>query len=241
MGDAQQAQPRITAKHPPEFSLKQSYSTWSKQFRNYCELLQIPNNTRYRTLLCFLDPESFTIVENLNLEQAQRDDIFANATHQLLKNALSTRESQIPPGYALKFRKQKEGEGIEKYAAELEKLALEAYPDDQNIRQNRNLIESFISGIRNDELAIKLLQENFENLGQAITTAVQYFQALQTRRFIKTESDFRPAMEKVYNISKENQESSSTNAVNSTNNNSNKDQAVQNPQNQAQNSSHQNY
>ena len=71
-----------------------------------------------------------------------------------------------------------------------------------NIRQNRTLIESFISGIRNDELAIKLLEENFQNLGQAIERAVHYYQALQTRRFIKTESDFRPSLEKVYNVSK---------------------------------------
>lgn len=101
----------------------------------------------------------------------------------------------------MRYRKQKEGESIEKYAAELEKLALEAYPDVQNIRANRNLIECFISGIRDDELAIKLLEENFNNLTETINRAVHYQQALQTRRFIKTETDFRPTMEKVYNIS----------------------------------------
>ena len=37
-------------------------------------------------------------------------------------------------------------------------------------------------------------------MGQAIDRAVQYFQALQTRRFIKTESDYRPSLEKVYYV-----------------------------------------
>ena len=190
-----------TARHPSEFTMKDCFTTWFKQFRNYCELLNVPANTRYRTLLSFLDPECFTIVENLALPDETRADIFHADTQRALKDALSRRESRFPAGYAMGYRKQKEGECIEKYASELEKLALEACPDVQNIRANRNLIECFISGIRDDELAIKLLEENFNNLTEAINRAVHYQQALQTRRFIKTETDFRPTMEKVYNIS----------------------------------------
>lgn len=211
--DQQQLQRHITARSPSEFSLKEKFATWAKQFRNYCELLNIPNANRYRTLLSFMDAECFTIVENLNLNANHRANIFEAEPFRLIKNALSSREENVPPGYALKYRKQKENESIEKYAAELERLALEAFPDDQNIRVNRTLIESFIAGVRNDELAIKLLQENFDNLGPAINRAVEYFQALQTRRFIKTESDFRPNLEKVYTI-KEAEETNKVNAVN---------------------------
>ena len=199
------------AKQPSVFTLKQSFPVWFKQFRNYAELLQVQVNQRYRTLLSFLDAESFTIVENLALNDEQRADVFQAASYQLIKNALTQRESRIPPGYELKYRKQRENESIEKYASELECLALEAFPGDANIRQNRTLIESFISGIRNDELAIKLLEENFQNLGQAIERAVHYYQALQTRRFIKTESDFRPALEKVYNVSTSSETHDTTN------------------------------
>ena len=53
------------AKQPSVFTLKQSFPVWFKQFRNYAELLQVQVNQRYRTLLSFLDAESFTIVENL--------------------------------------------------------------------------------------------------------------------------------------------------------------------------------
>ena len=208
---AQQRPNPATARHPPEFTLKDCFTTWFKQFRNYCELLNVQANTRYRTLLSFLDPECFTIVENLALPDERRADIFHADTQRALKDALSRRESRVPAGYAMRYRKQKEGESIEKYASELEKLALEAYPDVQNIRANRNLIECFISGIRDDELAIKLLEENFNNLTEAINRAVHYQQALQTRRFIKTETDFRPTMEKVYNISSD--ESATINAT----------------------------
>jgi hypothetical protein len=212
---AQQQQRPAVARHPPEFTLKQSFATWFKQFRNYCDLVQVPDNNRYRTLLSFLDPECFTLVENLTLTQAQQQAMQDNVVYLLLKNALKSQETRIPAGYAMKYRKQHENESIEQYAFELERLALDAYPNEQNIRENVNLIESFISGIRNDELAIKLLQQNFANLNEAVDMAKQYFTALQTRRFLKTESDFRPQLEKVYNVKHDTlQEFADINAVN---------------------------
>ena len=204
MGD--QNQRMALAKHPSVFTLKQNFSTWFKQFRNFCDLCQVPDNTRFRTLLSFLDQECFILVENLNLTEAQRANIQDNAVYVLIKNALKSTDSRVPPGYELKYRKQKDSESIEQYAAALESLAMDAYPNEQDIRANRNLIECFISGVKNDELAIKLLQNQFDNFTQVINMAKQYFQALQTRRFIKTESEFRPTLEKVYNVSDENDE-----------------------------------
>jgi len=136
--------------------------------------------------------------------------------HGNRKTALKSQETRVPAGYAMKYRKQKEAESIEQYAFELERLALDAYPNEQNIRENRNLIECFISGIRNDELAIKLLQDNFDNLADAVNVAKQYFTALQTRRFLKTESDYRPQLEKVYNIQADDKAQSQVNVVTGT-------------------------
>ena len=194
------ARNRTVAKAPEEFSLKKNFNTWIKQFRNYVELLNVPPNDTYRTLLSFCNPECFDLIEALGLTPAQRNDIFDQAVQRRLKDALKSREIRVDPGYLLKYRKQNENETIEKYADELLKLAQEVYPDDQNIRQNPQLISSFIGGVRNDELAIKLLQEDFPNLTNAVQAASQYFQALQTRRFIKTETDFRAPLEKVYEI-----------------------------------------
>ena len=190
--NAVQARMRTVARAPEEFTLKQNFGTWIKQFRNYSELLNVPANQIYRTLLSFLDPECFTLVEGLQLNQAEQQAPLEGAVYRRLKEALKSRENRINPGYLLKYRKQKEGESIEKYAEELIKLAQEVYPEDENIRQNPQLIASFVGGINNDELAIKMLQENFDNLNVAIQAAVHFFQALQTRRFIKTETDFRP-------------------------------------------------
>ena len=198
--------PRVVARAPEEFSLKSNFTVWAKQFRNYIELLNVQDDQIYRTLLSFMSPECFTLIEALELTNEERADIFDQDVFRRLTQALKSREMRVNPDYLLKYRKQRDDESIEKYSEELIKLAQEVYPDDQNIRNNRQLIASFVGGIKNDELAIKLLQEDFNSVTDAVQAAVQYFRALQTRRFIKTETDFRPVLEKVYKTTQQNGE-----------------------------------
>ena len=202
-GDAGIQLPRavLIAKSPETFKLALNYQSWLKQFRNYVEFLNVPAQNVYRTFLSFLDEETFGVVEGLNLTNQQRNDFFANGTQNLISNAIKNRQgTRVPPEYMLRFRKQREGESIEKYAAELEKMALEAFPEEQNIRQNRQLIQSFLMGVRNDELGVKLLEDNFNDLTEAINAAARHCKALQTRRYIRKETE-APVLEKVYQVS----------------------------------------
>ena len=195
---AAQERRRTIARAPEVFEITNNFSTWIKQFRNYVELVNVGAPEMFRTFMSFISPECFLLVEALELTDAEKLDMFGAGTFQRIKQALRKRENKIDPGFLFRYRKQKDNESIEDYAKDLERLCQEVYPNDQNVRQNRLLIDTFIGGVKNDELAIKLLQENFQNLTQAVEAAVQYFQALQTRRFIKTETDFRPVLEKVY-------------------------------------------
>ena len=217
MAEPHRAQaPRVTARHPPEYTRKDDFPRWFKIYRNYTEVSNIPENTKYGTMMSFLDADCFNRVERLNLTQAEKNNITDLATYQMIKNCLRPDDDRIPPGYALKYRKQGDGESVEEYALELEKLALEAYPEDQNIRVNQNLIETFIAGITNDELAIKLLGRRFDNLTEAVREATQYHAALKTRRFIKSETEFKPTLEKVYSIVAQPMDTDPTTTINTT-------------------------
>jgi hypothetical protein len=189
------------AKSPEQYKLKNNFPSWLKQFRNYAELLNINPNNVYRTFLSFMDDDSFGVIENLNLTNEQRNDFFDNATQVLVRTAIKNRQGErVPAEYMLRFRKQHDGESVEQYANELEKMALEAFPDDDNIRENRQLIQSFLMGVRNDELGVKLLEDNFQNLTQAVNAAARHCKALQTRRYIRKESEAQ-VLEKVYQVS----------------------------------------
>lgn len=201
MGDqAAPAPQRIVARVPEEYKLKNSFAAWIKQFQNYTELVNVPAGNLYRTFLSFMNDEAFAVVEAAGLDDAQKLALFDNLTP--VREAMKARQGErIPAEYMLSLRKQEEGESIEQFAAVLERMAAEAYPQDQDIRANRQLIQCFIMGIRSDELGVKLLGENFNNLTDAIVTAAQYYKALQTRRFIKRGGTETTAVsEKVYNI-----------------------------------------
>lgn len=194
----------VIAKAPEIFKLKNNFNSWLKQFRNYAELVNVQANNMYQTFMSFMDEESFSVVESLTLTPAQRNAFFDNATILLISEAIKNRQGErIPAEFMLRFRKQEDNESIEQYASALEKIALEAFPNDANIRQNRQLIQSFLMGIKNDELGIKLLEQNFDNLTNALNYATQYFKALQTRRYIKREGNSTLPLEKVYNVSPE--------------------------------------
>ena len=191
------------AKHPATYIHNATcFSSWFKQFRNYCDLLQIPNNTKYQTMLCFMDQDSFDAVESLGLTPDQRNNIEDNATYILIRDALKNQDEIIPPDLILKHRKQKDGESVTSYSKILTKLALDAYPNDQNILENHNLIQAFVTGVKNDELGIELLRiGNLPTLTAAVNAANDWLGALKTRRFIKTETTFGPELsEKVYNV-----------------------------------------
>ena len=198
---AAQAHRRAIARAPEMFKLSNKFPIWVKQFRNYASLVNLHQQDQFRTFMSFLDPECFLLVERLQLTDAQKQDMFHVDTFQLIKQALHKRETRVDASILFKYRKQKEDESLEQFVSELEKLCQEVYPNEDNVGQNRQLIDTFISGLRNDELAIKLLQEKFDSLADVLEAAVKYFQALQTRRFIKTETDFRSVPEKVYNTS----------------------------------------
>ena len=134
---------RHLAKQPLIFTIKQNFPTWFKQFRNFCDLCQVPDDTRYRTLLSFLDQDCFVLVEGLNLTPAEKADIQENAVYNRIKTALRSPTSKIPPEVQLKYRKQMADETIESFATCLENLALDAFPGQDNIRANGTLIRTY--------------------------------------------------------------------------------------------------
>ena len=117
--------PRVVARAPEEFSLKANFTVWAKQFRNYIELLNVQDDQVYRTLLSFMNPECFTLIEALELTEDERADIFDQDVFRRLTLALKSREMRVNPDYLLKYRKQRDDETIEKYSEELVKLAQE--------------------------------------------------------------------------------------------------------------------
>jgi hypothetical protein len=174
------------ARQPSIFKMGMDFPTWFRQFVNYCTITNTPAAQRYGVMCSFLDSSAFTTVENLRLADDVRANI--NAAFEPLRVALHSPDSRIPARFAIRHRAQREEESLDEFARELEKLARNAFPDDNNIRTNQTLIDAFIAGLRSDELSIKLLQRNFDNVTEALNEAKEYLAARDTRKYLKRNS-----------------------------------------------------
>ena len=174
------------ARQPSTFKIGMDFPTWFRQFLNYCTITNTPAAQRFGVMCSFFDSSAFTTVENLRLANDIREDI--NAAFEPLRIALNSPDSRIPPRFALRHRVQREEESLDEFARQLEKLARNAFPADNNIRANQTLIDAFISGLRSDELSIKLLQRNFQNVTDALNEAKEYLAARDTRKYLKRNS-----------------------------------------------------
>ena len=174
------------ARQPSIFKMGMDFPTWFRQFLNYCTITNTPAAQRFGVMCSFLDSPAFTTIENLRLADDIRADI--NAAFEHLRVALHSTDSRIPARFAIRHRAQREEESLDEFARELEKLARNAFPEDNNIRANQSLIDAFISGLRSDELSIKLLQRNFQNVTEALNEAKEYLSARDTRKYLKRNS-----------------------------------------------------
>ena len=174
------------ARQPSIFKMGMDFPTWFRQFVNYCVITNTPAAQRFGVMCSFLDSSAFTTVENLRLANDIRADI--TAAFEPLRIALHSPDSRIPARFAIRHRAQREEESLDEFVRELEKLARNAFPDDNNIRANQTLIDAFISGLRSDELSIKLLQRNFANVTEALNEAKEFLSARDTRKYLKRNS-----------------------------------------------------
>ena len=185
VGGAHVAVPnRLIVRQPSDYKFGTDFPSWYRQFWNYCTYVAVAQAVRFQLLLSFLDINAFNIVENLGFEEDEKLNL--QNCYERIKNALKQTKDRLLPRFSLHHRKQKKDETMEQYALELQKIAAQAYPDDQNIRNNGDLIECFITGLTDDGLSIKLLQNrpDFNTLTDALEAANNYLSAIQTRKAV---------------------------------------------------------
>ena len=92
-----------------------------------------------------------------------------------MKTELSTRFSEITDAQhafmLLRKVHQKPGETVQVYAERLLALAADAFDNQQGQPVQRQLVDIFVDGLKEDQLKLKVFRENPNTLDAAITTA----------------------------------------------------------------------
>ena len=173
---------KITVKQPSVFKLNSidDYPTWYAQFNNYADAVKIDTADRFVALRSFLDTPAFTVVENLEIADADKAD--PAKFGPILEGALK-REDEIPPRLALRYRAQEPKESLADFAFALELLANKA--DIPRATRPELLVDSFCTGVRDTELSIKLLETSFNSLTVALDQAQKIEGASKIRNFVR--------------------------------------------------------
>lgn len=122
------------------------------------------------------------------------------ATWANMKTELSTRFSEITDAQhafmLLRKVHQKPGETVQVYAERLLALAVDAFDNQQGQPVQRQLIDIFVDGLKEDQLKLKVFRENPNTLEAAITTATNE-QNLRRRFNLRTHHQYIPDDEKM--------------------------------------------
>ena len=156
---------KLLARQPSEFKLNsdQDFASWLAQFTNFATVMKIEAKSQFAAICSYLDKSAFAIVQDLNVPAASKEnpELFS----PLLVKALRSDAEKLPPRLVLKYRTQKPDESLSEYALELAKLATRAGMKDA-IREE-TLIDCFCTGVLDNELSIKLLENTFTTLSEA--------------------------------------------------------------------------
>lgn len=148
-----------------------NFRDWVKQIEKYCRLTGLPE-ARKRLVAYQSSKGAVSGYINRYMEA------FPQGTWADLKKELAKRFSDVTDSqYALSLLRsvrQKHGENIQLYAERILGLAEEAFPDQGGDAVERQLIDTFVDGlVNNDALKMKILRDNPNTLQGAITIATK--------------------------------------------------------------------
>ena len=184
MTDLAQTPTRLV-RQPPEFKgSEDEFSVWYSQFANFAKTMKIADPEYFGALVTYLDTMAFSIVENLNLSNEIKADPIQ--FKPFLEKALKSESEKIPASLALRYRSQKDEETLSQFAFQLEKLANKSNLDLGQTARQQILIDSFCTSVKNANLSIKLLEQTFATLADAVDSAIKIETAQNIRNFVQT-------------------------------------------------------
>ena len=171
------------ARQPVVFEVGNDFDQWYTQFSAYCTICGVTAENKYTTLITFLSPRAYSLVNTLALPEGQRANIDAEEPLKSLRNALTSKKSNVPFRIQLQHRMQKHDESLSDYMYELEKLANKAYPGNDNVVLKRTVvIDQFSMGVENKDLSIDLLKHTYTTTHELLQNAQQFESAFEIAR-----------------------------------------------------------
>lgn len=178
-------------KSPDSFTFGDDVELFLARFSSFATATKCVKKNQFDLFKSFLDDRSFRRVGAIVFGDEHRDtaadncvDMDKEATQTLIKEALA-KEAAVPERISLRFKVQGNNEGIEDFGDAIRLLGQKVHG--QNAETSQQVIEAFCAGLRNPELASKLLCKEFKTLKAAIAYAVSRKEAFNIKAVISSQ------------------------------------------------------
>ena len=194
-------------KSPCEFSFGEDVDLFLARFGAFAEATKCEAKSRFDLFKSFLDDRSFRRVQAIAFEDTHKTDSAVDMSKEAVKNLIVqalAKEPHVPERISLKFKVQSKDEGIEDFGDAVRLLGQKVHGQ-SGAETNQSVIEAFCAGLRNPELASKLLRKKFENLTAAINYAVSRKEVTNIKNVISRQraTSWDGTPEALHNLGKE--------------------------------------
>ena len=146
---------RIMVKQPEIFKLGGNFKIYKAIWENYSNICEIKDENKIKSLMCFLSDKCLARINTLQLTDAELKDY--NNTITKIEDVIDTKYTALQTRLQLTKVKQELDESLTDYADRLMRWADIGYEELDRTIKTRNLIDAFVGGLRDDDIALKVL------------------------------------------------------------------------------------
>ena len=160
-------------KGPSDFVYGDEFDLFWERFQAFIVAAKCAKEAQYSLFLAFLDDVSFRRVKALTFTADHKtgENVDLTKAHLLIKGALS-KEPDVPVRITLRYKVQGLAEGVTEFGDHAIRLLGQKIFGSDQTDGNALVIESFCVGLRDTNLASKMVQKEFKSLSVAIKYAV---------------------------------------------------------------------
>lgn len=155
---------------PAPFQDGENIQKWIKSFITFANATKIPDESRVDCMLTFLSPTAQIRVATLNLTAEDKHE--ASSCYEKVIRAIEGAVPKQELRTKLFFSKQKVGESMAEFTSKIQDLADRIYGQEKGEYKNQVLLDCFIAGIANDNIAIEIVKGEHTTMEGALKQAL---------------------------------------------------------------------
>ena len=166
----------------PKYKSPGDIETFINRFEQFCSIYNIEEAKKANLILCALDDASFTVT-NRELKEEEKKDYNTIKNHLLKRFGIYQNLGQR----RLLFRQTKRevSQSFEEFYTHLLGLAAKAFPGESADSIDKNILDQFLIGSRDDKVRLYLIEKNPKTSREALSMAVAYKAVLQYNETLK--------------------------------------------------------